>query len=106
MRKRRGGARARGRDDLLLRRQRAYLGEVVREAVVVVDDDDRPPVVLHQRRGAEHRSAATLRRDASVSPMPTPRAPSALRRAARTEDAAEDAEVEVIVKADMVSEDR
>ena len=42
-----------------------------------------------------------------VSPMPTPRAPSALRRAARTEDAAEDAkEVEVIVKADMVSEDR
>ena len=39
--------------------------------------------------------------------MPTPRAPSALRRAARTEDAAEDAtEVEVIVKADMVSEDR
>ena len=41
-----------------------------------------------------------------VSPMPTPRAPSALRRAARKEEAAEDVEVEVIVKADMVSEDR
>lgn len=40
------------------------------------------------------------------SPVPMPRAPSALRRAARTEDTAEDAEVEVIVNADMVSEDR
>ena len=56
---------------------------------------------------AQQNTAARRPFAATPPPMPTPRAPSALRRAARTEDAAEDAtEVEVIVKADMVSEDR
>ena len=55
---------------------------------------------------AAQNTAARRPFAATPPPMPTPRAPSALRRAARKEDAAEDAEVEVIVKADMVSEDR
>ena len=55
---------------------------------------------------AQQNTAARRPFAATPPPMPTPRAPSALRRAARKEDAAEDAEVEVIVNADMVSEDR
>ena len=55
---------------------------------------------------AQQNTAARRPFAATPPPMPTPRAPSALRRAARTEDTAEDAEVEVIVNADMVSEDR